>query len=125
TYSVGGLMLLDPSTRRNLELTRTLRTNERRGTLLWVLDKSLTAMGGRLLRRWVEAPLVDAAAINARLGAVKELVEDPALRAAVREALERVHDVERLTGRIAHGSASARDLVALKESLRVLPGLKE
>ena len=125
TYSVGGLMLLDPSTRRNLELTRTLRTNERRGTLLWVLDKTLTAMGGRLLRRWIEAPLVEAAAINTRLGAVKELVEDPALRRAIREGLERVHDIERLTGRIAHGSANARDLVALKESLLALPSLKE
>lgn len=125
TYSVGGLMLLDPATRRNLELTRTLRTDERRGTLLWVLDKTLTAMGGRLLRRWVEAPLIEAGAINARLSAVRELVEDPDLRHAVRDGLERVYDIERLVGRIAHGSANGRDLVALKESLLPLPWLKE
>ena len=125
TYQVGGVMALDASTRRNLELSRTLRSGERRGSLLWVLDRTKTAMGGRLLRQWVEQPLIDAAAIRTRLDAVEAFVEDPELLRTVQRALERVLDVERLTGRIAFGSANGRDLVALAASLEPLPELKK
>ena len=124
TYSVGNVMTLDASTRRNLELVRTLRGGERRGSLLWVIDKTVTAMGGRLLRRWIEQPLIDAAAIRARLDAVEAFVRDPELLRTVQEGLERVLDVERLTGRVAFGTANARDLVALAASLESLPAIK-
>lgn len=124
TYSTSAHMLLDQATRRNLELTRTLRTAERRGSLLWVLDATRTAMGSRLLKRWIEQPLLDVGAIERRLDAVEELVEDMELRHRVRESLDRVHDIERLSSRIATSSANARELVSLKDSLLALPELK-
>ncbi|MBO2520389.1 MAG: DNA mismatch repair protein MutS [Firmicutes bacterium] len=125
TYSTASYMMLDQATRRNLELTRTLRSQERKGSLLWVLDKTKTAMGGRLMRHWIERPLLDAGQIQRRLDAVQDLVDDGELRAGVQEILSSVHDIQRLTGRIAHGSAGGRDLVALKNSLAPLPRLKE
>lgn len=125
TYSTGSYMNLDQATRRNLELTRTLRSQERKGSLLWVLDQTRTAMGGRLLRQWIERPLLDPAEIDRRLDAVQDFVDDGELRLGVQESLEAVHDIQRLTGRIAHGSAGGRDLVALKNSLRSIPRLKE
>ena len=121
TYSTASYMTLDPATRRNLELTKTIRSHERRGSLLWVLDRTKTAMGGRLLRQWIERPLLRPDEINRRLDAVQDLVGDGELRLGLEELLERVHDIQRLTGRVAHGSANGRDLVALKNSLRAVP----
>jgi DNA mismatch repair protein MutS len=124
-YSTSDYMLLDTSTRRNLELVETLRTKERKGSLIWLLDKTQTAMGGRMLRRWVEQPLIDPVDINIRLDGVEELKKDILLVGTVKEHLSKVYDLERLLGRIALGTANARDLVALKQSLEVLPGIKE
>ena len=116
-------MTLDEATRRNLELTATLATGQKKGSLLGVLDRTLTAMGGRLLRSWVHNPLVDADAINARLDAVEQLREESLIRADLRDALDGVYDLERLNGKIAMASANAKDLVALQASLERLPGL--
>jgi DNA mismatch repair protein MutS len=124
-YSTSDYMLLDASTRRNLELVETIRTKERKGSLLWMLDKTQTAMGGRMLRRWIEQPLINPVEINKRLDGVEELKNDILLLGKVKEQLSRVYDLERLLGRIAVGTANARDLVALKQSLKVLPGIKE
>jgi len=123
-YYPGEYMMLDAATRRNLEVTRSLRDGGRKGTLLWVMDKSITSMGGRLLRSWLERPLLRLPAILERHEAVQELVNHPTLRADLRAQLKEVHDLERLAGRIAYGSASARDLVALKNSLVALPTLR-
>jgi DNA mismatch repair protein MutS len=120
TYGVSAHMTLDRYTRRNLELTESARSGGSRGSLLWVLDRTQTAMGGRLLRRMVGQPLLDLAALECRLDAVEELVELPILRAQIRQALSKVADIERLTGRVAAGLASASDLLALRESLLVL-----
>ena len=116
-------VLLDPATRRNLELERSLRDGGREGSLLHALDQTSTAMGGRLLRAWLLAPLIDPPAIAERHDAVAWLVEDGARRARVREALAPVHDMERLLGRVVAGTAGARDLLGLKLSLERLPGL--
>ena len=118
----GGTMPLDEMTRRNLELVESLRaTDDTRGTLLGVLDRTLTPMGGRLLRQWVLAPLTDRAAIDARLDAVTAFVTEALARGALREALEGVRDIERLGGRTAAGRATPRDLRALGDSLSRLP----
>ncbi len=123
-YSLAQFVGLDSVTRRNLELTRTLREGRTPGSLLWALDATVTAMGARLLRRWIHQPLLDVAAIEARLDAVAELVNDHFLRADLRELLDGLYDVERLVGRIGFGNANARDLVALRTVLDRLPGLK-
>ncbi len=117
-------MLLDDSTRRNLELISPLRGGKREGTLFATLDATRTAMGSRLLRRWILEPLLDLPAIEERLDAVENLVEDVFLRQDVRDVLDGVYDVERLVGRIGFGTANARDLVALRKSLARLPRLK-
>ncbi|MEW6447255.1 MAG: DNA mismatch repair protein MutS [Bacillota bacterium] len=124
-YTPGGYMLLDAATRRNLELTRSLQDGGRRGTLLEVLDFTCTGMGGRRLRDWLEQPLLSPAAIERRLDAVAVLVEDQALREALRSGLKKVGDLERLAGRLAYGMANARDLLTLKDSLREAARLKE
>ncbi|WP_209464936.1 DNA mismatch repair protein MutS [Symbiobacterium terraclitae] len=123
-YYPGDYMVLDPATRRNLELTRSLRDGGRRGTLLWVVDRTVTAMGARMLKGWLERPLLDLAQIQARHAAVAELVNKPVLRADLRAMLQDVHDLERLAGRVAVGTANARDLVALKASLVALPSIR-
>ena len=125
TYSVQQYMVLDGATRRNLELTETMRDKSRKGSLLWVLDHTRTAMGGRQLRRWIEQPLIEQKAIMERLDAVECFVNDPMLSAEMKESLGGIYDMERLMGRISYGSANARDLLALKTSLQALPGLKE
>lgn len=117
-------MLLDSFTRRNLELTETIREKSRQGSLLWVLDHTVTAMGGRLLRRLIEKPLVSVAKIEERQNAVAELVENTFLREEIRELLQNVYDMERLLGRAVYGNANGRDLLALKKSLSVLPAVK-
>ena len=122
-YSLSGTMVLDDATRANLELFRTIREGRRRGSLLGMLDRTRTAMGARLLRRWVAYPLLTTDAIQRRLDAVEDLVKAPTVREAVRETLDSVADLERLAGRIAAGTASPRDLVALRGSAEALPAL--
>ena len=124
-YKTTRYMALDVSARRNLELTDRMRDKSKRGTLLWVLDKTSTSMGGRLLRRWINDPLVDVKAINDRLTAVKELKENMILRGDILESLNKVYDIERLARRISYGNANARDLISLKNSLSKLPELKQ
>ncbi|MDQ7792801.1 MAG: DNA mismatch repair protein MutS [bacterium] len=116
-------MLLDAATCRNLELVRTLRDGGRKGTLLWVLDQTLTGPGGRRLRQWLLQPLVDRAEIGARHDAVAELVAGSLLRGRLREILSQVQDLERLAGRVAGAEANARDLVSLAATLELLPDL--
>ena len=124
-YTDGHYMELDWQTRRNLELTETLRDRERKGSLLWVLDKTRTSMGSRLLRSWLEKPLLSPALIKRRLNAVSELVDDTFTRGELRESLGRVEDMERLIGRVVYGSCSSRDLSALAASAENLPELKK
>lgn len=123
-YSTQSFMVLDSSTRRNLELTETMREKSRKGSLLWVLDKTVTSMGGRLIRKWIEQPLIDVSRINSRLESVKELKESLLLRQDLRENLKKVYDIERLLSRIVYGSVNGRDMIALKNSLSVLPTIK-
>ncbi|MFZ0408121.1 MAG: DNA mismatch repair protein MutS [Cyanobium sp.] len=122
-WHAGDQLVLDAQTRRNLELTRTQLGGSLHGSLLWALDRTATAMGGRCLRRWIEAPLVDLAAILTRQEAVSELVAHRPLRLALRRLLRPMGDLERLAGRAGAGSASARDLVALADGLERLPRL--
>ena len=124
-YSTNDFMLLDVSTRRNLELTETMRDNSRRGSLLWVIDKTKTAMGARLLRKWVEQPLINSADINKRLDAVEELKDDFFKREEIKDVLSTMHDFERIMGRIVYKTANARELVNLKNSIENLPQLKK
>ncbi len=124
-YKTTRYMALDISARRNLELTERMRDKSKRGTLLWVLDKTSTSMGGRMLRRWINDPLVDIKEINNRLDAVEELKENMILRGDISETLNKVYDIERLSGRISYGNANARDLISLKNSLAKIPELKQ
>ena len=117
-------MLLDSSTRRNLELVETLREKQKRGSLLWVLDKTKTAMGGRCLRSYIEQPLIEKDEINARLDAIEELNKDTVSRDELREYLNPIYDLERLLGRISYKTANPRDLIAFASSLRMLPHIK-
>ena len=123
-YADAQYMRLSPVTRANLELTETMRGREKRGTLLWVLDKTETSMGKRLLRSWIEQPLVDAEAINARLCAVQALYTANMARADLKEALGHVFDIERLTTRILYGSATPREVKALGDTCAMLPQVK-
>jgi len=121
TYSQQSHMLLDGASRRNLELTSSTRDRTKKGSLLWVLDRTRTSMGARLLRDWVECPLAAKDAINKRLDAVAEWVQMPIERAELREHLNSIHDLERVISRLTTRSASARDLVTLRSSLETLP----
>lgn len=123
-YLGSDFLQIDPASRRNLELTRSLRDGGRRGTLLWVLDETVTALGARLLRDWVDRPLVDPGGINRRLDAVAELVAGGERRRSLRTALKRVYDIERLAGRLAYRTATPRDLLSLRDSLAALPDIK-
>lgn len=123
-YSTTHYMNLDTNARRNLEITEKLRDKSKKGTLLWVLDKTSTSMGGRLLRRWLNDPLIDVARINERLEAVKELKEDIILRGDLIDSMKKVYDIERLAGKISYGSATGRDLVSLENSAKQLPDVK-
>ena len=124
-YEEGRFMELDLTARRNLELTATMRDKEKRGSLLWVLDRTKTAMGGRLLRSWLERPLLSVAAINKRLTSVEALVKSAMDREELIAALTGIGDMERLIGRIVYGSAGGRDLASLRAALGKLPELKE
>ena len=124
-YAAEKYMLIDSSSRRNLELVETLREKNKRGSLLWVLDKTKTAMGARTLRSYVEQPLIDAQEINRRLEALEELNKSPMLRDEIREYLNPIYDLERLISRISYQSANPRDLVAFASSLEMLPHIRQ
>ena len=124
TYSLNDFMVLDAETRRNLELTETLRDNKPEGSLLGVLDRTKTPMGKRLLRAWVKKPLLDLDQINARLDAVAFFYENGVLRQNLEPLLAELHDIERIVGRLQNNSARPGDLVALREDLRAIPRLK-
>ncbi|MFM2430853.1 MAG: mismatch repair protein MutS [Cyanobacteriota bacterium] len=123
TYSLTEFLTLDPSTRRNLEITQTQRDNAFYGSLLWALDRTITPMGSRALRRWLQQPLLNAAGIGARQQTIAELVDDFSLREAIQKRLRQIYDLERLAGRAGSGTATPRDLVALADSLEQLPEL--
>ncbi len=123
-YTTGRFMELDLDARRNLELTETMRSKEKKGTLLWVLDKTHTAMGGRMLRSWLEKPLLDPAEITRRHAAVEALVESPIARGELEETLKDVTDLERVMTRIVTGTVNCRDLLAFARGLRALPQVK-
>ena len=123
-YEVKKFMALDINARRSLELTERMRDKSKKGTLIWVLDKTSTSMGGRLLRRWINDPLLDINEITERLDAVKELKDNIVLRGDIVEILRKVYDIERLAGKISYGNANARDLISLRNSIQNLPELK-
>lgn len=123
-YTTGKFMELDLDARRNLELTETMRSKEKKGTLLWVLDKTHTAMGGRMLRSWLEKPLLDPSEITRRQTAVEELVENPIIRGELEQALRDVTDLERVMTRIVTGTVNCRDLLGLSRGFRALPFVK-
>jgi DNA mismatch repair protein MutS len=123
-YSGGDFMLLDAVTRKNLELTVSIKDGGRWGTLLWVLDNTRTAMGGRLLKDWLERPLLRVGDIEKRLASVEEMTQNLFARHELSSCMEDIYDLERLTSRALFGSANARDLLALKKSLAVLPRIK-
>jgi DNA mismatch repair protein MutS len=123
-YTYEKFMLLDSSTVRNLELTETIRDKQKRGSLLWILDKTKTAMGARLLRNYLEQPLIDHEMITQRLLAVDQLKENMITREEIREYLNPIYDLERLMGKISYKSAGPRDLIAFKSSLEMLPHIK-
>ena len=124
-YQISKYMSLDINARRNLEITEKMRDKSKKGTLLWVLDKTSTSMGGRHLRRWLNDPLIDTLEINRRLEAVKELKENVMLRGDVIDNLKKVYDIERLAGKMAYGNANARDMITLKNSLARLPEVRK
>ena len=123
-YQTGQFMMLDKFAWRNLEIVETLRDKRKRGSLLWILDHTATSMGGRRLRQWLERPLLDTEAIERRLETVDLFVNDLILRSEVRELLKSVYDLERLSSKLVFGTVNARDLLALKSSLAILPDLK-
>jgi DNA mismatch repair protein MutS len=125
SYSIDRYMILDTNTRRNLELTETMRGKTKKGSLLWILDKTSTAMGGRLLKRWIEEPLIDKDTINNRLDGVQELTNNLILMDEIKNLLNKVYDIERLIGKVVYGNCNARDLVSLKNSISVLPSLRK
>ena len=123
-YSTSKYMSLNITSRKNLELTEKMNDKGKKGTLLWVLDKTYTSMGGRLLRKWINEPLIDVAEINKRLNAVEELKNNLMFRGDIIDSLKRIYDIERLVGKIAYGNTNARDMISLKNSLKQLPYLK-
>ena len=123
-YSTGKYMLIDTSSRRNLELTETLREKQKRGSLLWVLDKAMTAMGARMLRQFIEQPLIDKKQITERQDAIEELNSELITRDEIREYLNPIYDLERLISKISYKSANPRDLIAFRNSLSMLPHIK-
>ena len=124
-YKIPKYMSLDITARRNLELTEKMKDKSKKGTLLWVLDKTNTSMGGRHLRRWLNDPLIDVTEINQRLNAVKELKENAILKGEVIASLKKIYDIERLVGKISYGNTNARDMISLKNSLKQLPDIKK
>ncbi|WP_338469777.1 DNA mismatch repair protein MutS [Niallia sp. XMNu-256] len=125
TYKIYQYMKIDYYSKRNLELTETIRSKGKKGSLLWLLDETRTAMGGRLLKQWIDRPLIDPSAIKARHDLVETLIKAFFERQEIREKLKEVYDLERLAGRVAFGNVNARDLVQLKKSLQQIPLIRE
>ncbi len=125
TYSQVDFLILDYQTRRNLEITQTVRDGSFHGSLLWALDRTCTAMGGRALRRWLLEPLLNIKGIVARQNTIEQLIENPSLRQDIRQLLRSIYDLERISGRVGAGTANARDLLSLAESLVKLKELAE
>ncbi|MGN7175017.1 DNA mismatch repair protein MutS [Cytobacillus sp. SAFR-174] len=125
TYQVNQYMKIDYFSKKNLELTETIRSKGKKGSLLWLLDETKTAMGGRLLKQWIDRPLIDEQEIKRRHSLVETLIGSYFEREEIREKLKEVYDLERLAGRVAFGNVNARDLVQLKKSLQQIPILKE
>lgn len=123
-YLTSKFMLLDSSTRRNLELTETLREKQKRGSLLWVLDKTKTAMGARTLRGYIEQPLIDKSEMEGRLDALEALTKNPMAREEIREYLNPIYDLERLLGKVSYKTANPRDMIAFRNSMEMLPHIK-
>ena len=122
-YSTEWFMIMDASTRRNLELTSTIRTNERKGSLLWVMDETKTSMGARLLKEWLNKPLLRSEAINQRLDLVEEFVKKQMCLVELQDLLKSTYDLERIIGRICYGNASPRDLIGLKKYFVIVAGI--
>ncbi len=118
-------MKIDLYSKRNLELTETIRSKSKKGSLLWLLDETKTAMGGKLLKQWIDRPLIRASQIEERQEMVETLINHLFEREDLRERLKEVYDLERLAGRVAFGNVNARDLIQLKESLKQVPSIKE
>lgn len=125
SYKIEEYMVLDISSRRNLELTETMRDKSRKGTLLWVLDRTMTSMGSRTIRKWIEQPLINISDICDRLYSVNELKDKFMVRVEIRELLKRVYDIERLMGKVILGNVNCRDLIALKNSIGQIPYIKD
>lgn len=123
TYSISEFLVLDGQTRRNLEITQTVRDGSFYGSLLWAIDRTCTAMGSRALRRWLLQPLLDTRGIRARQDSIQELKDNPSVRQDIRQKLREIYDIERLSGRVASGTANARDLLSLADSLVKLSDL--
>lgn len=124
-YEVNQYMKMDYYSKRNLELTESIREKSKRGTLLWLLDETMTAMGGRLLKQWIDRPLIHANAIKERQAIVEAFLQRYFERQDIRESLKGVYDLERLAGRVAYGNVNARDLIQLKNSLQQIPSIRE
>lgn len=124
SYKIEEFMVLDVSTRRNLELSETMREKGRKGSLLWVLDRTITSMGGRAIRKWIEQPLINISDISERLDAVNEQKEKFMIRMEIRELLKRVYDIERLMSKVILGNVNGRDLIALKNSIGQITYIK-
>lgn len=124
-YNISETMSIDINTRRNLELTETLRDKSKKGSLLWVLDKTNTSMGSRLLRKWVEQPLLVKERIEERLSAVEELTNNLPLKENLVECLKSIYDIERITGKISAKSVNAKELISLKNSIGKIPNVKQ
>ncbi|WP_041089210.1 DNA mismatch repair protein MutS [Jeotgalibacillus soli] len=124
-YQVDAFLRMDPNSKRNLELTETIRGNSKKGSLVWLLDETITAMGARMMRRWIDRPLINQKQIEERHSIVEVLIDRYFERAELRERLKEVYDLERLAGRVAFGNVNPRDLVQLKKSLQQVPAIKE
>jgi len=124
-YNITDYLTIDINSRRNLELTETIRDKSKKGSLLWVIDKTVTSMGGRELRRWIEQPLIHKESINKRLDAIEELLNNVNCMEDLKEDLKEVYDIERICGKISSKSVNAKELIALKSSISKLPNIKE
>lgn len=124
-YDIVNYMTIDGSSRRNLELTENIREKSKRGSLLWVMDKTSTSMGGRILRKWIDEPLISKAEIDKRLEGVEELYSSIGLNEDIRIALRDIYDIERIVGKIANGNVNGKDMVSLRTSLTKLPAIKD
>ena len=125
SYQIYQYMKIDYFSKRNLELTETIRSKGKKGSLLWLLDETKTAMGGRLLKQWIDRPLIDKRAIIERHELVETLIKAYFERQEIREKLKEVYDLERLAGRVAFGNVNARDLIQLKRSLQQIPVIRQ